>query len=209
MSSAARANPFHPLHEDLETTRIKVWEQLAMACAEQQHPWRLANLANIVDGIPRQRIVILRGVDEPAREVVVHTDIRSPKIEQLQRQPQVSWLFYDWERRIQLTLTGAISVHFEDAITQARWNATDAAELAVFLAPEPPGTGTDRPTTNQPAGVSSRVPSRQELEPGRSHFAVLIGQIDAMDVLFVRSEGNLRASFDWRGGAWQETWRAP
>jgi hypothetical protein len=209
MPDTIRANPFLPLPGNLERLPAIAWRQLSDACDEPSHPWRLANLANVVDGTPHQRIVVLRAADQNTRHVIAHTDARSPKMDQLHRQPRVSWLFYDWQLRIQLTMQGTMSLHAADAVAEQRWNETAPGNLAMYLAPHPPGTETGEPTTNQPDWLPQREATRADISPGQENFAVLQGQIDSLDLLFIRREGNLRASFDWNGNHWQGTWRAP
>lgn len=185
-----------------------VWRELRSALQIPSHPWRFSHLATGGDGFPHQRVLVLRDVDESPPRLLVHTDVRSPKIGQIQRQPLVSWLFFDWERKIQLLLFGSASLHTDDALADRCWEHTRVEDRRMYLAPYAPGSIANAPSSNLPAGFTGPL-SAEESEHGRAQFAVIAGSVQEMDLLITRPAGNLRASFLLRDGQWEGTWREP
>lgn len=194
--------------QDLQQISQFVWRELRSALQLPPHPWRFAHLATTWDGFPHQRILILRDVQQSPPRLVVHTDVRSSKISQIQQQPLVSWLFFDWERKIQLLLRGNASLHTDDAIADRYWARTGVEDRRMYLAPYAPGSVANGPSSNLPAGFP-RPLSAAESEHGRAQFAVIVGSVQEMDLLITRPAGNLRASFLLRDGQWEGTWREP
>jgi hypothetical protein len=181
-----------------------LWAELLLAVGEQNHPWRLAHLATSGASGPCQRIVLLRGIDEAGRRLFAYTDARSPKAEQLRNDARVSWLFYHWEQKVQLQIVGPARLHHGDELSREHWVRGDVGNPREYLAPVPPGTPVAAPLALPPGPGEPHAPGS-----GEANFAVIVGEIERLDALFVRPSGNFRARFDWRNGAWQGTWVQP
>ncbi|MEK8031875.1 pyridoxamine 5'-phosphate oxidase family protein [Ideonella sp. DXS29W] len=173
---------------DLATWQARLWAELGSAARDKAHPWRTPVLATVggahgADG----RVVVLREVDESQRSVVFFTDARSPKVEQISRQPQGTLVMWSaplgWQLRLgvhlQIETSGlAVSSHW------ARLRMTRAAQD--YLAPRPPGT------------ALTALPQRES----RAHFALVTAQVLTMDWLWLDPAGHRRAVFDGQGARW-------
>ena len=116
---------FAAVREDAAAILSLVWERLAVAPECIDDPWRLGVFGSVDEQEHcALRTVVLRHVDPGLRQLVFHTDRRSPKLAQLARRPQGAWLFYDPIERVQLRITGPTTIHTEDACADARWQAT-------------------------------------------------------------------------------------
>ncbi|WP_437230710.1 pyridoxamine 5'-phosphate oxidase family protein [Planctomicrobium sp. SH661] len=200
---------FDPAACALPELQAAVWRELAFACENMQHGWRLPVLANVFQQTVRQRIVVLRHVLEESAEFVVHTDLRSPKFLQLRENPRVSWLFYDPESRVQLTVQGAVTLHTDDDFAQEQWAGSSLTNRIAFLAEKAPGTPADSPSVNVPENIRNRIPTPEESAAGRENFAVIVSTVETFDLLFIRRSGNLRAQFTRNGDHWIRTWLEP
>jgi pyridoxine/pyridoxamine 5'-phosphate oxidase len=82
----------------LEGTLASAWALLARAAADPRHPCRVVQLATVgLDGAPRLRSVILRGIEPAMRVLRLHTDRRSAKAAEIAVEPRVALLA--WEAR--------------------------------------------------------------------------------------------------------------
>ena len=59
------------------------WELLIQASLDRKQEWHTPSLANIVNGEPENRTVVLRSADPDTRILTCHVDLRSNKLEKL------------------------------------------------------------------------------------------------------------------------------
>lgn len=215
----SRARHRTPLAEDGWTTLDAVlegtWTTLVRGAATAKSAFHAPALATVSpDGAPDVRTVILRVCEPEPRTLVCHTDRRSPKLDHLTAEPRVGWLFYDASRKVQVRATAIATVHAEDALADARWEASSLSSRRCYLAPFIPGGETpadhDGPHPNLPTDISDRLPTDAETAPGRAQFAVIRTQITSLDWLYLRYDGHRRARFTWdNDGALTAAWVMP
>ncbi|MAV85428.1 MAG: pyridoxamine 5'-phosphate oxidase, partial [Gammaproteobacteria bacterium] len=70
------------------------------------------------------RTVVLRDFIQDSRIIRFHTDLRSPKVAELQANPAATMQGYDPSIKIQLRMLGSAEVHHQDAVTEAAWAET-------------------------------------------------------------------------------------
>ena len=187
----------------LELPRIEseIWRGLSAACTEPGNTWRLPVLATVgARGGPHARTIVLRNINAAERSLVFHTDVRSPKIEQLREDNRVSVVFYDPSAMTQVTVLGTATVHTDDSTADAEWYSAAASSRRGYLAPQPPGTRVQQPDSNLPDSVIGRVPTEQELANARPNFAVIVVAATEIDWLKLDREANFRARFDYSSG---------
>lgn len=176
----------------------RIWRRLGEAVGRPGDPWRTPVLASrSADGVSA-RVVVLRAVDAAARQLVCHTDCRSPKVGQLRFDPRVAWTFYDGPAAVQLRAVGPARVE----------EGGDAVERAWERVPE--GSRRNYATRHPPGAVVARPPEAWDFtgELAR-HFAVVVATVDHWDWLWLAPEGHRRAEFDWRSGAVRRHWLVP
>jgi pyridoxamine 5'-phosphate oxidase len=186
------------------------WGLLQAAVHDKSCGWRLPVLATCSHGELRQRTVVLRKVDAQSRMIFVHADVRSPKIKSIDGNQNVSWLFYDAMRQVQLQLMGLATVHTDDDIAEQVWQDETEFSLRGYMAPYVPGSVRLSPESNLPDEIRHSVPDRVQLSAARANFAVISCSIDTADWLLLRPEGNLRARFIYEGSSVSHAdWLAP
>jgi pyridoxine/pyridoxamine 5'-phosphate oxidase len=103
----------------LELIQTEVWEQLAAATNDLQHPWRTPVLATINGHLADARTVVLREVDAPARRFMIYTDERAAKVPQVLGHPVGTLVMWSpqmgWQLRCRV-LDGIDDGHGDDAI---------------------------------------------------------------------------------------------
>ncbi|WP_418316468.1 pyridoxamine 5'-phosphate oxidase [Piscinibacter sakaiensis] len=178
---------------ELGEIEAAIWRELVAAVDDRDHEWHTPVLASAAIGgegevSPDARTVVLRAADPQAQQLIVYTDSRSPKVSQLQATPVATLVF--WSRRLswQLRCQLHCDVAEEGLAVSSHWARIKLTRAAQdYLSPLPPG-----------APIGSAPPAAQN----REHFALLNGQVLAIDWLELAGDGHRRARFadgmaDW------------
>jgi hypothetical protein len=181
---------------DLDGVLGQAWALLAEGAADPGSAWRVMTLANVTaSGGPGVRSVVLRGVDQPGRVAVMHSDVRSPKVAALGGDPRAALLGWDAGRRVQIRLDGVVELAGV-AETDAAWVALPEASRVTYAGALAPGT---------PMGAPECAPG----VPDRAVFCVLRLRVAALEYVSLAQRAHRRARFDWTGGAVAATWLVP
>ena len=116
------------------------WRTLYNGVQNFRHPFHKPTLTTMDDDKPQARIVILRGFSEKDRTLISHCDARSPKVSQIQDNPNVTWLFYHPEKWMQVRLSGTASVHTDDKTAESQWEKVRLTHRINYCAEIPPGS---------------------------------------------------------------------
>ena len=190
------------------------WTELARGSASAKHAFHLPVLGTVDEqGGPALRTVVLRRVDAAHRMICCHTDRRSPKVAQLQSSPQVAWLFYDIQSRIQVRVRGRGRVHFgaEDPVARETWRQVAPRSRVCYWAPHPPSTVVAAGESNYPAEAPDIAAGRigSSDDPPAS-FAVVATVVESLDWLELHHDGHRRAHFGYGvDGEVSGQWLAP
>lgn len=175
----------------------RVWELLAQAPADVNHPWRLPVLGTVDEAGCDVRTLVFREFDPARRTLFCHTDVRSPKVEQIRQSPRGAWHFYDPTRRVQIRIAGPLQLHHGDPLARQRWEAVPLEQRRQYLAPAAPGAVQPGPFVNLPEHLRDRLPTLEESEAGWPNFCVLTGGVERLDWYFLRATGHLRLQVRW------------
>jgi pyridoxamine 5'-phosphate oxidase len=163
------------------------------------------------DGAPSQRVMILRHVDWPQRQLRFHTDVRSTKVFEAEAQNAASVLFYLPEPKIQLRLTGRISVVTAGADFDAAWDASTPFARRCYMAENAPGAVSNDPTSGLPSWIEGIQPSLDDITPAKANFALFLFEFASLEWLYLANKGHRRARWRWDDVAknWQGNWLVP
>jgi len=179
-----------------------VWKKLETAASTRHEGWHLVTVGTIRDNQPEMRTMVLRGTERTNSQMWFHTDLRSPKVEDIRKNPQGSLLLYCPNHRWQLRLSGNFSLDPDSAQTDASWKKTSDSARRCYQGPFSPSSPSSTPSTNLP---------ESEVEPntGREQFSRLLFHIESMDWLALNSEGHKRAKWHLTSGRPEGTWLNP
>lgn len=199
-----------PHYNDLTIVKTTIETLLSEAVRQPDHPFRKPFLATIgIDGSPKSRITILRDVDWGARKVRLHTDARSAKVREIAACPDVNLAFYDPGREIQVQLTARAEVHHNDDYAEKAWASASVSSLRAYLGDAMSGAPSKTPISGLPGDVEGVIPSKERVAEGRKNFAAIEATFHQIDWLFLSSEGNRRARFEFDSDQWRGTWLVP
>ena len=174
--------------EQLPQIESGIWSELAQVPRLKSHPWRVGVLATSDAGRGDGRSIVLRDVDSERRCLLFYADSRSPKVEQLQRQPMGTIVLWWPERGWQLRLRVSLSMETSGLAVSSRWARLKMTPGAQdYLSPLPPGSPLEHP-----------LPERGT----REFFGVVTAAVSAIDWLELHAEGHRRALFDASGQRW-------
>ncbi len=185
--------------DDLDETLAEAFRLLARGVADRRSSFHTPTLATIAaDGAPSLRTLVLRGFDAPSRTLRLHTDARSAKFAELERDPRAALHGYDAGAHIQLRLTGEATLHSGDAEADAAWARATPNSRLVYAQEAAPGTALTDPALPPFTGDA------------RVHFATVALRFHSLEWLWLAASGHRRARFTWDGEARTGAeWRAP
>lgn len=177
--------------DDLDHARAEAWRLLSAGASDRRSAFHTPTIAtSALDGRPRLRTVVLRSVDTGAQTLRFHTDRRSDKIAELTRDPRVAAHFYDPAAKIQLRAEGKASLHHDDAVAQAAWQASQRMSRICYGTAPAPGS----PIA---AGGAFSLPElTPEIEAGRENFVAVVVHVQRLEWLYLAHGGHRRALFD-------------
>ena len=194
------SNTMHP--EQLDQILHQCWALLKRGVEDRRFGFHHPVLSNVTqDGKPGSRVVILRAADAITRQLRFHTDIRSPKWQDLVLNPSVSVSCYDEAEKVQLRLAGQAKLHHADDVSRAAWEQSQRMSRITYGSAPGPGAAIagfdafDLPETDD------------EIAGGFSQFGAIVVDVISIDWLYLKARRNRRAHFDLVSA--EATWLVP
>jgi hypothetical protein len=198
-------------YNDLPETLEKAWLLLEDAARNRHSPMHTPVLVSSGEDLTaRARTVVLRDTVRTTRELRIHADSRSAKIEELHRQPTCQVLAYHPVQKIQLRLDATATIHQENDVAREIWAQMPLSSRRCYLAQEAPGSRASKPTSGLPTDLENRVPEAAESEAGFRYFAAVAIKVEQLEWLYLAAQGHRRAQFDWAAdGVVTSCWLVP
>ncbi len=185
--------------QDLNEVEAAIWRELAQAAGEPRHEWRRCVVATAGPDGPEARTMVLRECDAQARLLVLYTDARSPKLQQVAQDPRAQIVCWSSALNWQLRLRCHLQVETQGLAVSTRWARVRFSPGAQdYLSHLPPGAAL------QPHAQHPALPRAAHHDAvAHHHFAVLIAQVQAVDWLELHAAGHRRARFEGNERAWR------
>ena len=186
-----------------------IWKNLDLGTLQRRHPFHNPAFATVCDGAPELRTVVLRRFWRRPPMLAFHSHKGSPKISQIKSNPNVYWLFYHPEEKLQVRIKGLATVHSNDELAEEQWQSTELFSRRCYVgaAPTQPSK---KPTSGLPEDLITREPTREESEIGRANFVVVTSTIKEIDCLEMSVRGHRRSLFAWNdAGELEIKWLTP
>ncbi len=156
----------------------------------------------VATGNADARIMVLRDFDAQNWTLRFHTDVRAPKVPEIEADPRVGVLAYDRGAKLQLRGRGSGRIERNGPVADAAWEESTNFARRCYLG-EGPGARSDKPTSGLPEWIEGEEPSETQVQPARENFAVLIVHIDEIDWFYLSNDGHRRAVLTRTGkGRW-------
>jgi pyridoxine/pyridoxamine 5'-phosphate oxidase len=188
---------------NLAEVDASAWAELEGAAADPQSAFRYLNLCSVdAGGRPQARMVVLRRVDVARRVLEIHTDVRSPKWQEISANPLVTILGFGPQPRVQLRLQGSAELHGPASELAAEaWSLLPRSTRSTYMGGPPGDDIGERPASE--AAVADA--------DGRAFFGLLIFRAETLDWFQLRHADNRRAVFayDKLGALTSSRWVNP
>ncbi|OPY16773.1 MAG: Pyridoxamine 5'-phosphate oxidase [Syntrophus sp. PtaB.Bin075] len=185
------------------------WRLLHEGARNFRDPFHQATLTTMDGNKPQSRIIILREFIEENRTLICHCDARGSKVSQIRDNPNVSWLFYNSDKWLQLRLSGTASVHTDDKTAESQWEKVRFHHRINYCAEIPPGSPTEKPTSGIPDFLRDKAPKILDIPEARKNFAAIVCRFNEMDWLLLKLTGHIRAKFTWKDNRRDASWVIP
>lgn len=170
--------------------------ELRRSNADRKHPFRYFYFATL-DEFPEVRTVVNRKVDLDLT-LTFFTDARSPKVQQLQKNPKVSALFYHPNKKLQIRMSGLAELvdqahgDFDRLLNEVK----QTSSLKDYTTLQAPGS-----TVSEEAKL---------LFGDEVYFLAIKIHPVKLDILQLGREGHLRSAYvKQEGEAWKATTLVP
>lgn len=195
------------MNTQLQPLLTDSWNKLATA-GSKNAVFKNITLCNYAaDGI-NAYTVVLRGAVASAGNIIIYTDYRSPKVDQLRLNNKVTVVAYSEEEKLQLILKGEAIVHYQDDVSERYWKESGYKGRRSYLAQPAPSTPVDKAADGL-AYLNQKEFEEQD-PAGYENFAVISIKADFMEYLQLNREGNRRAKFTRNENEeWEGAWLIP
>ena len=195
-------------YENFKEIEKKLWNLLTGAVKDRSSEFRTPVFICGNDKDLDGRIVVLRKADQKNNFIQFHSDIRSPKIEKIKKNPNCSMLFYGKKEKIQLRLKIECEVNFNNEITKKSWEKTGHVSRKCYLVNNGPGTVSEKPTSGLNGKFDNFDFTKEESEEGYKNFSVIRCKIKSIEWLYLAAKGHRRALISLEGSK-KFTWLVP
>jgi 3-hydroxyisobutyrate dehydrogenase len=183
------------------------WDRLVTGAVKSRTPFHTPSIATLHQCEVSLRTVVLRKTLPTERELRFHTDIRSPKWQELSQNPSISALFYDASERIQLRVKGKTVLHHTDDMTAKAWQKTSLSSRKCYLTLFSPSSFTEESTSGLTEDIEQENFTLAESEVGYENFGIVSIHVQSIDWLWLNHSGHRRAFFDYEKGV--NSWMIP
>ena len=147
----------------------RIWKNLDLGTLQRKHPFHLPVFGTICDREPSLRVVVLRRFWRRPPALAFHSHIGSPKINQIRSNPNVYWLFYHPENKLQIRIKGRAEIHTDDELAEEQWLATELFSRRCYVG-EPPTQESKKPTSGLPDDLERPRTDRRRKRTGTRQF---------------------------------------
>ncbi len=202
-------DPF-PVPDDLDAILADIWTRWGRGAADRRSPFHTPVIGSISgNGMPEQRVMVLRKADRTTGTLRFHTDRRSAKAGQINASSVVGIIGYDPGAKIQLRASGDTDVVHSGSLADEAWAATSASGRRSYLTTLAPGSISDVATSGLPIAFEQGVPTLLESEAGRANFSIVPVTLNRVEWLHLAATGHRRAAFTRNVDGWTGEWLIP
>ena len=170
------------------------FKEIRKAIKFAKHEYHTFTFATIDSNTPQLRTVVLRSFDSDKNEIYFHTDKRSPKLSQIKMNSDVSALFYDKVRKIQLRIIGKATTTKKCAKLEKIWSSMKPDSKLCYMGPFSPTKNLDSFQPNLPEHDAHNISTKSD-EFGFSNFCRVSIKMRSFEWLKLNYKGHQRILF--------------
>ncbi len=190
----------------LDKIQAEIARNLTDAVTSREHPFRLMVIGTIGMQAANLRTVVLRAFQADRFLLTFYTDIRSQKINELQNNPNLTCLFWDQERQIQIKIVGKTEIEHNTQHTQSIWKNMHIGAKKAYLTLSAPSSIQNTVSNNLPENLLTI----DEKLLDDQYFCMVHCEIKRMEWLQLGRSAHIRAEFQKNEfGQWKGHWLVP
>ena len=170
------------------------FKEIRKAIKFAKHEYHTFTFATIDSNTPQLRTVVLRSFDSDKNKIYFHTDNRSPKLIQIKMNSDVSALFYDKVRKIQLRIIGKATTIKKCAKLKKIWSSMKPDSKLCYMGPFSPTENLDSFQPNLPNHDSHNISTKSD-EFGFGNFCRVSIKMRSLEWLKLNYKGHQRILF--------------
>tara|TARA_Y100001970_G_scaffold215377_1_gene263491 strand:- start:34906 stop:35511 length:606 start_codon:yes stop_codon:yes gene_type:complete len=198
------------LNENPKSILENIKKLLITGVKDRKHTFHLPVFTNISnDGFASSRVVVLRHFDEKNFILKFHTDFRSPKIDEIKKNNNSSFVFYDSKLKIQLRIKTKSFINNQNEMTKNTWENVALLSRKCYLTTKNPSSITSHPEDGIPFDLIGKEPTQEESEIGYKNFSIVENIITTIDWLYLASSGHRRLQIEIKNKIPNFRWTIP
>ena len=202
MSTSSKENT-QEIFEDIK-------KNLTRGVKDRKHAFHTPVISNVdAEGGIDSRVVVLRKFDPANLILNFHTDFRSPKVSNLQKNNKSLFVFYDHKMKIQLRIKTTSSINNQNEKAKEMWDKTRLFSRKCYLTSKDPSSLTSVPEDGIPEHLTGIEPKFEESEKGYKNFTVIENKINEIDWLYLEISGHRRLNLFFQNNKPQFQWLIP
>ena len=170
------------------------WKNINLGIQKAKHDYHSFVFSTVLKNSPNSRTVILRDFDENKPAIWFHSDRRSKKILHLEENENVSALFYDKSRKVQLRINGIADIEEDIEHNKKIWDSMKPESKLCYMGPYAPSQKISQfePNTLE---KSAHDLDKEDEHLGLSRFCRIRITIKKLDWLKLDYKGHQRLEF--------------
>lgn len=184
------------IEDSLSEVLRTVKHEIRRGSLDRNHPFRLVVLSTYGAAIA-SRYVVLRMVDESFR-LIIYTDSRSAKMEDIQQNAKVQLLFYHPQKQAQVNVSGNAVIASQDELTKHHWKKIVGNSERSYTTDKPPGSPIKNPQQGHIWDTSI----------ADKYFATITITPTQIEILQLNQSKHLRVRFS-ESNDWSGIWLVP
>ena len=170
------------------------WENINLGIQKAKHDYHSFVFSTVSKNSPDSRTVILRDFDEHKPAIWFHSDRRSKKILHLEENKNVSALFYDKSRKVQLRINGVADIEEDIEYNKKIWDSMRPESKLCYMGPYAPSQKINQFEPNTLKKSAHDLDKKDE-HLGLSRFCRIRIKIKELDWLKLDYKGHQRLEF--------------
>ena len=170
------------------------WENINFGIQKAKHDYHSFVFSTVSKNSPDLRTVILRDFDEHKPAIWFHSDRRSKKILHLEENENVSALFYDKSRKVQLRINGIADIEEDIEHNKKIWDSMRPESKLCYMGPYAPSQKINQFEPNT-LNKSAHDLDKEDEHLGLSRFCRIRIKIKKLDWLKLDYKGHQRLEF--------------
>ena len=197
-----------PLYLDcLIELEKEIISKLNRGYLDKKSPFNLFVLSTLSENNVNSRIVVLRNFCSVRWEILIHSDLRSKKISELQLNKKVCLNFWDPKTNFQIRVRG--EAEKDELNIEKVWNKLSNWSKRNYLSKKTPGKFTKKGISGFDEDFLNNPPDQKHSSEGKKNFCQIKIFIKSIDCLILNRLGYRRALFQNKFNKMDRRWLMP